>query len=154
MLHCVTFRAMWQDALEYLRPRVGALHPIPMSDIGQRRCCRANIVFRHSFRTICTFLADFTYLSQWQMPRPWVPLCRTSGILRLNDANNPNEGARLVSGIPAERPPAERAILPPAAPYPTDRAESRSCTHLRPVRWITSCSRRCPARISTPSNRI
>jgi hypothetical protein len=70
MLHCVTSPAMWQNALGYLRPRVGALHPIPMSDIGQRRCFRANIEFRYSFRTICTFLADFIYLSKMHMPRP------------------------------------------------------------------------------------
>jgi hypothetical protein len=36
------FLGISQDALEDLRPRVGALHPFPMSDIGQRRCCKAN----------------------------------------------------------------------------------------------------------------
>jgi hypothetical protein len=40
---------MWTRLNTYVLAQV---HPIPMSDIGQRRCYRANIEVRYSFRTI------------------------------------------------------------------------------------------------------
>jgi hypothetical protein len=117
------------------------------SGCSQRtRLCRATYIWRPGTRIVHTNAPERTIFTA--VPAGMAEDRPKTGTGPTRACADPS-----IRQIPAERPLGARN-LSPAVPRPTDRAESRICTHLRPVRWITSYLRRCHARISTRSSCI